>query len=197
LIKAEVRNYNESVLNQFDGVFRYSNFLRRIDTIDPGILNSFARLYLQKTFIPSLIGNQVEEINFSGSLYVPSERDSIINSSRFAIGGYSAFLRDEPIINSGLRDVYIYTNRNGNFVKGLTPIGTLNSRTGVLTLENFFPDNASSIKIDALPNSYNIAPRRNQLIDIDISQLTIDGEIDTIATSGSNSENYNTIPRFK
>jgi hypothetical protein len=198
LIFLEVENYNNDVLNQFDGVFRYSNFLRRIDAVDPGILNSFARVYLQKTFTPSIGGNSYQEIQFAGPLYIPSERESIITSSRFNVNGQTSYFKDEVRENSGTRDVYLYTNENGTFIKGSSPIGQLRSRDGLLILNNFVSDTLTPIKVTALPNSYNIAPLRNQLVDIDLNQLTIDGEIDTIAVSGSSrADKYNTIPRFK
>lgn len=198
LIFSEVDNYNNDVLNQFDGVFRYSNFLRRIDAVDPGVLNSFARVYLQKTFTPPIGGNSYQEIQFAGPLYVPSERESIITSSRFNVNGQTSYFKDEVRENSGTRDVYLYTNENGTFIKGSSPIGQLRSRDGLLILNNFVSDTLTPIKVTALPNSYNIAPLRNQLIDIDLDQLTIDGELDTIALSGSSrADKYNTIPRFK
>lgn len=198
LVRNEIANYNDDVLNQFDGVFRYSNLLRRIDTIDPGILNSFARVYLNKSFTPVFGGSNNYEIDFAGSLYVPSERESIITSSRFNYNGFSSYFRDEIAENSGFRNIYLYSYENGSFIKSKSPIGQLNSRSGTINLNNFIPDSTNPIKISALPNSYNIAPIRNQLIDIDLTELTIEGEIDTIAVGGSSrSDNYNTIPRFK
>lgn len=198
LVFNEVEKYNDDVLNQFDGVFRYSNFLRRIDSVDPGILNSFARIYLQKSFTPQIGQSNDYEIQFSGPLYVPSERESIIKSSTFNYRGLNANFRDEIVENSGIRNIFLYTYENGTYVKSNSPIGQLNSRAGTVNLNNFIPDTNTPIRIEALPNSYNVAAVRNQLIDIDLRRLTIDGEIDTIAVGGSSrSDNYNTIPRFK
>jgi hypothetical protein len=138
------------------------------------------------------------EVNFAGPLYVPSERNPIIESSKFIHNGFISYFLDEIGEFNGIRNVYLYSNQNGSIVKGNDPIGQLNPREGKLIFNNFFLSDLRGVKINALPNSYNIAPLRNQLIDIDLTQLTIDGEIDTIATSGSSrAENYNTTPRFR
>jgi len=49
-----------------------------------------------------------------------------------------------------------------------------------------------------LPNSLDLAPKRDQLISIDNSSVVITPEIDTIAVAGSaGSITYNTTSRFK
>ena len=49
-----------------------------------------------------------------------------------------------------------------------------------------------------VPNSLDLAPKRDQLISIDNNSVIITPEIDTIATSGSaGSINYSTTSRFK
>ena len=54
------------------------------------------------------------------------------------------------------------------------------------------------IILTILPDSLDLAPRRDQLISIDNSFVIITPEIDTIATSGSaGSINYRTTSRFK
>ena len=67
-----------------------------------------------------------------------------------------------------------------------------------LTLNNFQPDATTAIRLTLIPNSLDIAPKRDQLIDIDNSRLTITPEIDTIATAGSSgSITYTTTSRLK
>ena len=47
-VKQVLTNYNSTELNNFDGVFRHSNLLSRIDNANPAILNSIARVKVYK-----------------------------------------------------------------------------------------------------------------------------------------------------
>jgi len=49
-VTTAVLNYGDSILEKFDGVFRYSNFLRMIEDVDPSIVNSNARIYVLKKY---------------------------------------------------------------------------------------------------------------------------------------------------
>lgn len=49
-VTAAVLNYGNTVLEKFDGVFRYSNFLRMIEDVDPSIVSSNARIYVLKKY---------------------------------------------------------------------------------------------------------------------------------------------------
>ena len=76
--------------------------------------------------------------------------------------------------------------------------GTVDVENGKLTLNNFQPDTTDAIRLTLIPNSLDIAPKRDQLIDIDNLRLTITPEIDTIAVAGSSgSINYSTTSRLK
>ena len=43
----------------------------------------------------------------------------------------------------------------------------------------------TSIRITAIPNSLDIAPKRDQLINIDQAFVSITAQVDTISTAGS------------
>ena len=76
--------------------------------------------------------------------------------------------------------------------------GEVNISKGTITLNNFIPTTNASIKISVIPDSLDIAPKREQLLMIDSSFVTITPEIDTIATAGSSgSITYTTTSRIK
>jgi hypothetical protein len=69
---------------------------------------------------------------------------------------------------------------------------------GTIILNSFRPDTTDAIKLTILPNSLDLAPKRDQLVSIDNNSVVITPEIDTIAVAGSaGSINYNTTSRFK
>ena len=45
---------------------------------------------------------------------------------------------------------------------------------------------SSQIRIIAIPDSNDIIPKRNQVLEIDFTNLTITGEVDTVAVGDSN-----------
>ena len=76
--------------------------------------------------------------------------------------------------------------------------GLIEPNLGKVTLNSFRPNDTSQIKITLIPNTLDLAPKRDQLISIDNDFVTITPEIDTIGTAGSSgSINYTNTPRFK
>jgi hypothetical protein len=86
-----IRNYGNQNLNRFNSAFRYSQLLNAIDESDDSVLNSFANVFVQKRFTPSLVRSQEYTLDFVNTLYDPNQTanvKSVINeTSRFAING--------------------------------------------------------------------------------------------------------------
>jgi hypothetical protein len=124
------------------------------------------------------------DIRFSAPVYDGTGGNPVLSSTAFSINGVSCYIGDAPIVNSDLRQVFIYKiTNNANVV--LQNIGTLNCASGELQISGFLPDTATPIQITATPQSNDLAPILNQLLEIDISQVTVSGEIDSIAVAGS------------
>ena len=67
-------------------------------------------------------------------------------------------------------------------------------------MNSFNPEaySGSYIEITASPNSNDIAPKRNQLLQIDMNNVTVTPQIDTIATGGTVAGiGYETVPRHE
>ena len=76
--------------------------------------------------------------------------------------------------------------------------GTVTPSTGTVILNNFTPANTTSIRIQVIPNSLDVAPKRDEILSIDATRLTVTAEEDTIATAGSSgSIDYTTTSRFR
>ena len=65
--------------------------------------------------------------------------------------------------------------------------GTVDTVNGIVTINSFNPSaiTGSYITITVSPNSNDIAPKRNQLIEIDMDNVTVTPQIDTVATGGT------------
>lgn len=201
--KQAIEDYNTTDLSQFDRVFRYSQFLNAIDGSDPSILNSFARIYLSKRFVPTLNIPTTYTLNFSVDLYRSfGQRSVIYESSTFRVNGvdgcrFKDFL-DDTATTSGRRRLSIVSGfgddetvvvRDAGFIEG--------SR---IVIEAFAPEAITGevINIEAIPSSYDIVGTLNNVvrIDCDCSRFNIQGEVDTIVSGRDYSGvNYQTFSR--
>ena len=76
--------------------------------------------------------------------------------------------------------------------------GLIDASTGIITLNNFNPDEATNIRLTIAPKSLDLAPKRNQIINIDASRIFVTGSIDNIAYSGpSGAIEYSTNSRLR
>lgn len=198
VVRNTLKTFNTAELQQFDNVFRYSKLLRSIDSSDPSILNSYARVYVYKNLELKHNLTSYQILNYNSALYVPStSTESIMSTTTFLLNGATVALADQPIAgNLTLRNVYAYDIVTKVIV--LTTVGTLNPSTGVLSLLPINPDSDATVKITMVPLSDDLAPRREQLLSIDVPSCSITGSIDTISVAGAAGvANYTTFPRAR
>lgn len=204
IVSDVISNYNNTELKKFDGVFRYSKISRLIDAADPSILNNTIRVYMQKRFVPTIGTAQKYTLTFSSPLYTSNSNEKIISSTSFTYNGFTQYLQDLPQVDEtatdadGSHTLQIY--RLIGDVKQVTiaNAGYLDAGAGILVINNFNPSaiSGSYMSITAMPNSNDIAPKRNQLLQIDMTLSTITPEVDTIATGGTIAGiGYATTPR--
>lgn len=195
-IRNVVQAYNDDRLQAFDGIFRYSALTSAIDTYNPSILNSHVRVFVTKTvsFNPNAI--EKKTVNFSTRL-IPDDGEVIVSCTPFKSGGVDCFFGDEEIVGDQYnRRVYTYYYKNATKTKIIANAGTLNIDTGLLQLNEIYPDENVDVILDLMPASNDIAPKRNQLLQIDMSRLFVRGEVDTVAVGGSSRAiDYNTFKR--
>ncbi len=207
VVRDTISDYNFNNLNKFDGVFRHSQLTQAIDNSDPAILNTSIRPRMFKNITPTqdLNGNmqlQNFSLSFVGPIYTSSGSTAFtLNSSAFGLatdptGNY--FFGDVAISGTTNRKVIIYKIVNNVNVIVNNDAGLIEPSLGKVTLNSFRPNNTNKIKITLIPNTLDLAPKRDQLISIDNDFVTIVPDIDTIATAGSSgSINYTNTTRFK
>ena len=199
LVKDVVLDYNFNQLNRFDGVFRHSELLALVDNADPAITSSTIRPFLTKTIIPSVsrVKNDFN-LTFAGSFFIGKGKGYNISSTAFKISGVDHFFGDLEIPDSENRTIMVYKIVNNENIIVNGNVGLIAAESGVVTLNNFGPDDTTPITITLSPNSLDIAPKRNQIINIDSSKINTKGSIDNIAYSGSSGTlEYSTTSRMR
>ena len=199
VVRDTITDYNFNNLNKFDGVFRHSQLTRAIDNSDPSILNTIIRPRMFQNITPLNNADNNFSLSFVAPFYQSGDSTKfILSSTAFKINNVDHFFGDVPISGSTNRTVIVYKVVNNTNITVIDGAGVIDVLKGTVTLNNFRPDTTDAIKITILPNSLDLAPKRDQLISIDNNSVVITPEIDTIAVAGSaGSITYNTTSRFK
>jgi len=207
VVRDTISDYNFNNLNKFDGVFRHSQLTRAIDSSDPAVLNTVVRPRMFQYITPTVdTNNNVELQNHIKTFVAPFYQSGqstkfILTSTPFGLATAPStehFFGDEPIAGSTNRKVIIYKVVGQQNVTVISDAGLIEPELGKITLNNFRPNDTTKIRITLIPNSLDLAPKRDQLISIDNAFVTITPQIDTIAVAGSSgSITYTTTPRFK
>jgi len=183
LVQSAITTFNDNNLQQFDQMFRHSKFIETVNKVDTAILSNITTVKLHKSFTATTTSSTTYTINFSNALYNPhsghnASGGGILSTSGFKVNGDTTneyFLDEDGEGNIRLyylvAGVRTYTNNTQ---------GTIDYDNGIIVLNSLFVsevsnvDGASStaIRLTVTPNSVDIKPVRNQVIEIDETNTT-------------------------
>jgi len=184
-----ISNYNTNTLQKFDGVFRFSKLSKLIDDTDGAILSNSSTVKMRKNFTPTFNSSTKYNIYYRNSLYNPhgghnSIAGGILSSTGFKVDGNTneQFLDDDG--NGNVRRYYLVsgiktyaTSAQGviNYITGQITLNSLN----VTSISNIRGTSSNVIEITVTPDSRDIVPVRDQIIEIDTNVLSVTVESDT------------------
>ena len=189
LVTTSITNYSTTKLQKFEGLFRYSQLVQDIDDTDTSILSNITTLKIRKDFTPTLSSAVTYQVYFRNALYNPhsghnTDMGGILESSGFKISGNDneMFLNDD-----GAGNVRMYYLVSGVNTYENNTQGTINYTTGQITLtslnvasiSNIRGATSTTIELTVTPNSNDVVPVRDQIIEIDISNSNITVETDS------------------
>ena len=200
-LRTNIRNaisvYNNDTLKNFTGVFRYSKLLEAINDADTSILSNITTVKLFKTITPTLNSALKYTVSFNNAFYNPhsghnAAAGGVISSTGFKINNDSS-TNEHFLDDDGEGNLRVYYLSGTTRIYTSTSFGTVNYSTGqvVLTSANITSisnvDGATStlIRIFAIPNSNDIVPVRNQVLEIDTAGSTVGGEVDAVESGSS------------
>src|SRR6056300_1039030 len=192
-----ITNYNSNTLQKFDTMFRHSKLTGLIDDTDESILSNVTTVRLRKSFVPTIGNSTKYTINFANALYNPhsghaSAEGGILSSSGFKIEGDTTtvwFLDDDGQGNvrryrmdGSVRSYANSTQGTINYTSGLVEVNSLN----VSNIENIRGAASTVIEVTVKPNSNDIVPIRNQVLEIDVANSSVTVEADTLVGGSAN-----------
>ena len=192
-----ITTYNTNTLEDFTGMFRYSEVLKTIDDADSSILSNITKVKMYKYITPTLASALKYTLSFNNAFYNPhSEHNKsaggVVSSTGFKINDDSS-TNEHFLDDDGAGNVRVYYLSGTVRVYTDSSFGTVDYTTGeiILTSANITSisnvDGAAStqIRVFATPASNDVVPVRNQVLTIDTANSSITGDIDTIESGSS------------
>ena len=188
-ITTAVTNYNTNTLQKFDAVYRHSKLTGLIDDVDTSILSNITTIKIRKNFTPTLSSSTKYDIYFRNALFNPhsghnKSAGGILSSTGFKVTGsdLEQFLDDDG--NGNVRRYYLasgirtYSNETQGTIDYTTGQITLNS-LNIASISNIRGATSTVVELTVTPNSNDVAPVRDQIVEIDIANSTINVTADT------------------
>lgn len=219
-----IENFDNANLEDYNSVFRYSQFLAAIDNSSLAILNTSARLHAYKKFDYTTTTTE-KLIDFTFELD-DEEVDLVFtkSSGSFNIGGVEHYF---GTVYKGNLEYWVviwkYDGDNRSYYPeyGSSPAtyyGIVNRESGICLLgdvsspdfgslsivDSQYPtsslpvidSNVLDMKVHSRPSSNDVVAKRNSIVDIDEAESVIDAEVDLISLGGNSAvKSYKTFNR--
>lgn len=196
-ILSVISDYNQNRINEFNSIFRHSQFVRAVENSASSILNSLVRVYLmQELEIKESEINNVK-LDFGARCATDDGKAivSVYSSNPWTANGKSIFIGEEQTSDKNVINLYSYFIENGVQIR-LDSVGSFNIKTGIMNLSNLVTDSDVTLKIIVNSYSNDIVSTRNSLLHIDSAMSTVNVFADEIARGGNNrSIEYTTFPK--
>ena len=192
-----ITNYNSNTLQKFDTMFSHSKLIGLIDDTDESILSNVTTVRLRKSFLPTIGSSTKYTINFANALYNPhsghaSAEGGILSSTGFKVDGDTTnvwFLDDDGQGNvrryrmdGSVRSYGNSTQGTINYLTGVVEVNSLN----VSNIENIRGAASTVIEVTVKPNSNDLVPIRNQILEIDVANSSVTVEADALVGGSAN-----------
>jgi len=194
LVTSAITNFNTTNLQEFDSIFRHSKFIETINKADDSILSNITTVKLHKSFTAVTTGSTTYTISFNNALYNPHSGHNatgggILVSSGFKISGDATneyFLDEDGAGNVRLYYLVGTTRTYSNSTQGTIDYTngtiTLNS-LNITSVSNVDGATSTTVRLTVIPNSVDVIPVRNQVLEIDETNTTVTVSADTYDTT--------------
>ena len=196
-VLSTISTYNTDTLQNFTGMFRHSALGKNIDATDTSILSNVTTVKMYKTFTPTLNSALKYTISYNNAFYNPhadhnKTAGGIVSSTGFKINDDSSasehFLDDD---GSGVIRAYYLVSGTRTYTDAT--FGTINYTTGeiiltaahITSISNVDGSASTVVRVFVIPNSNDVVPVRNQVLQIDTANSTVTGEVDAIESGSS------------
>lgn len=190
LVRQTVVAYNDSDLQTFDGVFRYSKLSRLIDETDPAIVNNIMTVLLRRKLTPRYNVSAQYLLNMINPIYYSGVAEESFKSTGFYIAGSDQvhYLDDD-----GVRYVRLYRlGTNATKIVVNDRIGTIDYTKGIVDIKNLNITALADVdfELSIAPQSYDVVSALTQVAEVALDHMKITAIADKTA-SGDLRGGYN------
>jgi len=188
-ISTTLTDFNDDELKQFNSIFRHSKVVGLIDDTNKSIVSNITRVSMGKFFTPALLTSVGYIINFNNPFFNPHAGHSsgfggILASTGFSKSGDTVneyFFDDDG--NGNIRTYFILSGIRTyddafagtiNYIAGEIKIDPIN----ISAVSDIDGSTSTQIRMITTPDSQDIIPVRNQIVEIDLVNTIISVEID-------------------
>ena len=196
-VTSTITDYNTNDLQTFNAPYRHSKLLGLIDDTDSSILNNTTTVTMAKLFTPTLSTETNYNLNFNNKFYNPHSGHvgeggvgGIIASTGFFLNGVTTttYFFDD----NGAGNLRVYSVVSGERVYLDSTAGTVDYTNGTIAINSIIitgvaevdGESSTQIRVTAIPNSNDVTPVRNQILEIDLVNTNVTSSVDATATTG-------------
>ena len=192
-----ITTYNNDTLENFTGMYRHSALSTLIDSTDSSILSNVTTVRMYKYITPTLNEGLKYTLNFNNAFFNPhsghnSSAGGIVSSTGFKIND-DLSLNEHFLDDDGAGNLRVYYLNGTVRVYTSSAYGTVNYTTGqivltsshITSISNVDGTASTQIRIFATPDSNDIVPVRNQVLEIDTVNSSVSGGVDEIESGSS------------
>lgn len=192
LVRQTILTYNDSDLQKFDGVFRFSKLSKLIDETDPSIVSNITTVLLRRKLNPRYNVSAQYLLNMINPIYYSGVAEQAFSSTGFYISGSADihYLEDDGeqyvrLFKYGENATKIYVNEQ---------IGTINYQKGIIDIRNLNITALADVdfEISIKPQSNDVVSALTQIAEIASDHLVVNVIADRTA-SGDLRGGYNYV----
>jgi len=198
IITNELITFNNNNLKSFNSAFRHSQITSLIDDSDSSMISNITKVIMGKFFTPTIGESVGYVVNFNNRFFNPhaghnADNGGVIASTGFKVSGDTVnemFFDDDG--SGNIRRFYIsagvkiYADVAAGIVDYTNGIITLYA-INIISVSDVDGTSSAKIRITTIPDSTDIIPVRNQLLEIDLVNIIVNVIIDTLSVGDPNS----------
>lgn len=190
IIRNAIYSYDDTELQQFNGIMRYSQLVRLVDESDQAIVNNTTRIQIRREFTPRYNLSSEYKLTMINPIYqstIPQE--AVITTGFYIPNSANIHYIDDDGVGY-LRLFHFDANKNKVIVD--PQIGTVNYQKGTLIVRNLTITSMADAAFEFIikPESYDVVPAYNQIVQVARAYLDV-SVINDFTAAGSNQAGKN------
>ena len=183
-VRQAILDYNDTYLQKFDGVLRYSRLTRAIDDADASIINNITTVTLRRVLDVVFNLSTSYTVQLNNPIYLSGVAEEAVLTNGFYINDQDVahYIDDD---GKGNLRLFYYNPLDYSKIFVNSNAGTVNYETGQLKIDSLFVSGLveSDLEFIVKTSSNDIISKHNQIVNIDSNYLNINIIQETTAKS--------------